>query len=165
MKYRNDLIPGIVLAILSAGYLFLSGQVDVFKESGATPLDSRFIPRLWGTALLILSIILIIRGLRTRKNEIAAGKQNSIEILGILKEKREVILSFAMLTVYIIMMEPVGFLISTALYIDIQTMILTPKEKRNFIKPLLVAILFACVIDSVFVQFLNVMLPAGLIGF
>ena len=80
-------------------------------------------------------------------------------------ESREVILSFVALGIYVFIMKDVGFLISTAAYIYAETLILTPKAKRNYILSLIVAIAFAVGIDFVFVKFLNVLLPTGIFGF
>ncbi len=165
MEYRKNLYPGIILTIISAAYLALSGQIEIFTGSGATPLDARFMPRLWGTILLILSLMLVVRGIKQRKNAVASGEISNSKksLIESISDSREVLLSFVFLAIYVAIMETVGFLISTAIYTEI--LILTEKSKRNYIIPLIVAVVFAVGIDFIFVRFLNVLLPAGIFGF
>lgn len=168
MQYKKNLIPGVVLAAFSIAYLACSGQIQPFKGLGSTPLDNRFVPRLWGSILLLLSVILVIRGVRQRKQELEknGGKISSgTNLVELCKENREVLLSFVFLAVYTALMEPVGFLISTALYVYAETVILTRPEKKNYVTPAIVAIVAAVAIDLVFVRFLNVLLPTGIFGF
>ena len=51
-QYKLDIIPGIVLALFSIGYLALIPQIQTFTGMGATPLTNHFIPTLWGGFLL-----------------------------------------------------------------------------------------------------------------
>ena len=96
MEYRKNLYPGIILTIISAAYLALSGQIEIFTGSGATPLDARFMPRLWGTVLLILSLILVVRGIKQRKAAVASGEIDASKksLIEAIADSREVLLSF-----------------------------------------------------------------------
>ena len=167
MDYRKNLYPGVALTVFSAGYLALSGQIQIFTGSGATPLDSRFMPRLWGTFLLILSLILVFRGMKQRKEALASETSSKVGLSLVEKiaDNREVILSFVFLAIYTAALKRVGFMISTAVFLYAQTLLLTPKEKRNYIIPAVVAILFAVGIDFIFVKLLSVLLPTGIFGF
>ncbi len=167
MDYRKNLYPGIVLSIFSIVYIALSGQIQIFTGSGATPLDARFIPRMWGSVLLLLSLILVFRGMKQKIEAKSAGidVKGGLSLMERVMEGREVILSFVALGIYVVIMKNVGFLISTTAYIYFATLILTPKSKRNYILPLIVAIAFAAGIDFIFVRFLSVLLPMGILGF
>lgn len=167
MDYRKNLYPGIVLTVITAVYLAFSGQIAIFKGSGATPLDARFMPRFWGTCLLILSLILVFRGIKQRKNAIASGfdLQNKVTIVQQIVDNREVVLTFVFLGIYVAAMKGIGFLITTIAFLFAEILLLTPKNKRNYILTFVVALVFACAIDLVFVRFLNVLLPAGIYGF
>lgn len=168
MEYKKNLIPGVVLGAFSLFYLGSTTQIVPFTGLGSTPLDNRFVPRLWGSILLLLSVILIIRGIKQRKQalESAGGKLPQGEnLIGICKENREVLLSFVFLAIYTALLEPVGFLISTAVYVYAEIVVLTNPAKRNWVTPAIVAIVAAVAIDFVFVRFLNVLLPHGIFGF
>ncbi|MEA5085272.1 MAG: tripartite tricarboxylate transporter TctB family protein [Lachnospiraceae bacterium] len=167
MDYRKNLYPGIVLTVISSVYLAFTGQIAVFTGSGATPLDARFMPRFWGTCILILSLILVFRGIKQRKSAIASGVdlKNKVTIVQQIVNSREVVLTFVFLGIYVVAMKGIGFLITTITFLFAEILLLTPKKDRNYILTFVVAVVFACAIDLVFVRFLNVLLPAGIFGF
>ena len=72
-QYRLDIIPGIVLALFSIGYMAMIPQIQTFDGMGATPLTNHFIPTLWGSVLLLLSLWIVVRGLRKRKKFLEEG--------------------------------------------------------------------------------------------
>ena len=167
MDYRKNLYPGIVLTAISSVYLAFSGQIAIFTGSGATPLDARFMPRFWGTCLLILSLILVFRGIKQRKVAVAAGTDlgNKTSLIQQIIDSREVVLSFVFLGIYVVTIKGIGFLITTIAFLFAEILLLTPKKNRNYILTFVVALVFACAIDFVFVRFLNVLLPTGIYGF
>lgn len=167
MDYRKNLYPGIVLTVITSVYLAFSGQIAIFTGSGATPLDARFMPRFWGTCLLILSLILVFRGIKQRKNAVASGVdlKSKVTIVQQIIDNREVVLTFVFLGIYVVAMKGIGFLITTIAFLFGEILLLTPKKDRNYILTFIVALVFACAIDLVFVRFLNVLLPAGIYGF
>ena len=101
MQYKKELVPGIVLTVIAVLYLFFTTQIQPFTGLGATPLTNRFMPFFWGTCLLILSVMLIIRGVRMRKKELAAGKVATSGGFAIFWDNyKEVVLSFILLAIY-----------------------------------------------------------------
>ncbi len=70
MEYKKNLIPGIVLTIFSIIYLVLTSQIKKFSGLGSDPLGARAIPYLWGISLLVLSLILVVRGIKQRNCQI-----------------------------------------------------------------------------------------------
>ena len=81
-----------------------------------------------------------------------------------MKDYREVILSFLFLLIYILLLQPVGFIIMSALFIFAEAMVLTPKEKRKPLIAAIVCIVAAVIVDFAFVNLLHVLLPAGILG-
>jgi hypothetical protein len=168
MTYKSNLITGMILMIVSTAYYALSFQIEVFGGSGATALDSRFMPRVWSALLFVLSIILIIRSMKQRKKHLSKEDVNikrKRSFMTILKENREVAMTFIALAIYIVGLQRVGFLIMSVLYLFFQILILTNKEKRNLLLAGIVSIVFAVGINYIFVVWLRVMLPRGIIGF
>ena len=51
-QYKLDIIPGIVIALFSIGYMAMIPSIKTFTGLGATPLTNHFVPYLWGGALL-----------------------------------------------------------------------------------------------------------------
>lgn len=167
MEYKKNLFPGIVLTIFSVIFLVLTSQIKKFNGLGADPLGARAIPYFWGISLLFLSIMLIIRGMHQRNQAIQNNTyvKTELNLLQKIKESREIVLTFFSLAIYIALLEPIGFLIMTALYLYVQTLILTPKEKRRYLLTLITSIVIAVALDYIFVCLLNVLLPLGIFGF
>ncbi|MCI8909512.1 MAG: tripartite tricarboxylate transporter TctB family protein [Oscillibacter sp.] len=166
-QYRLDIIPGIVLALFSIGYLAMIPQIQTFDGMGATPLTNHFIPTLWGSVLLLLSLWIVVRGLRKRKKFLEeGGKVEKTSFRDALMEKREVAASFLSLTIYVALMGVVGFAPMTVLYVFVQILILTPREKwkKNIVPALVTAVITGCVLFYIFRYMLNVLLPIGILS-
>lgn len=166
-KYKMNMITGAVIFAFGLAYFILSWQIANFKGLGAPPIDAKFVPRLWGGLLMLLSLIVFLRGLREYlqlKKEGKIEKKTGGPLKAKIVENREVILTFICLLIYIWLLQPVGFIIMSALYIFAESMILTPKEKRKPWIALIVGVVAAVVVDYAFVNLLHVLLPAGILG-
>ncbi len=111
MEYKKNLFPGIVLTIFSIIYLVLTSQIKKFSGLGSDPLGARAIPYLWGISLLVLSIILVVRGIKQRTEAIKNNTyiKTQLNIANTIKENREIVMTFVSLAIYIALLEPVGF--------------------------------------------------------
>ena len=99
MEYKKNLIPGIVLTIFSIIYLVLTSQIKKFSGLGSDPLGARAIPYLWGISLLVLSLILVARGIKQRNLAIKNNTlvKSELNFTGMIKENREIVLTFVSL--------------------------------------------------------------------
>ena len=164
-SYKSDIVPGIVLIAFSICYLALIPTVSEFVGLGSTPLTNHFVPELWGGVLLFLGIWIFVRGLRKRKRFLAEGgipeKGTSFW-----NSEKEVVESFIALKIYVALMTPVGFVISTIFYITVQILILTKVElwKKTWLPALITGVVFGVALDYIFKVFLNVLLPTGILG-
>lgn len=166
-QYKQDIIPGIVIALFSIAYLAMIPNIATFTGLGATPLTNHFVPYLWGGSLLVLSLWIIARGFRRRKKYLAeGGKIEKTSIKDILVEKREVVASFIALGLYVGLMGPVGFVITTILYVFAQILILTPREnwKKTYVPAGITAVVTGVLLFYVFKYLLNVLLPVGILS-
>jgi len=166
-QYKLDIIPGIVLALFSIGYLAMIPQIQTFTGMGATPLTNHFVPTLWGSVLLLLSLWIIVRGLRKRKKYLAEGgtiKKTSLK--DVLIERREVAASFISLVIYVALMGVVGFAPMTIVYVFVQILILTPREnwKKNYVPAAITAVISGVLLFYIFKYLLNVLLPVGILS-
>ncbi len=165
-KYMMDLIPGFVIAVFSLWYLSLVPGIQTFTGLGSTPLTNHFVPYLWGTFLLVLALWLIIRGFRKRSAFIKeGGVPQKFDLKAGIDDKREVILSFVVLTLYVALMGPIGFVPMTILYLFAQILILTPQKnwKKTYVPALITAVICACLFYFIFRYKLNVLLPQGIL--
>lgn len=160
------MFAGGLLFVFAAAYFILSWQIPNFKGLGAPPIDAKLVPRVWGVLLMVLSLIVFVRGLLEYLRLKKEGKlvKSGVSVKERIIENREVILTFLCLLIYIWLLQPVGFIIMSALYIFAESMILTPKEKRNPLIAAIVGVVAAVAVDFAFVNLLHVLLPAGILG-
>lgn len=164
--YKMDIIPGIVIAVFSIGYLAMIPSIQTFTGLGSTPLTNHFVPYLWGGFLLVLSLWIIARGLRKRRKYLAeGGKIEKTSFGDALMERREVVASFVSLALYVGLMDLVGFVIMTILYVFVQILILTPRDKwgKTYVPAAITAVVSGGLLFYVFRYLLNVLLPVGIL--
>ena len=117
--------------------------------------------------LLILGIVLIVRGLRVMKAEKAAGnapeKRPHRMRPRLLADNRAVVEMFVVLLVYIALIQPVGFLISTFLFLFAEFNILTYKEDRKLGFSVVFALVCAVGIYAMFKYGFKMPLPQGIL--
>ena len=166
LKATKDLISGIVFLIFSSTYLALSTGIQEFKGKGSTPLTNRFIPYFWGIVLLILSLTLLIRGLKQLRKDRETKENTDAQNLNfkkLLNENSEVIICFFLIFFYLLLMQHIGFVVTTAVFIFLQTLNLTPKEKRRPLLSAVVGVASAILLYLIFCNMLHILLPAGIL--
>ena len=167
-NYRVDIIPGIVIALFALAYLSMVPDIQTFTGMGSTPLTNHFVPYLWGGVLLFLGLYVAVRGFRKRAAFIkAGGRIEKFDFKQAVNDKLEVIASFVALTIYVALMEQIGFVIMTVLYLFVQILILTPKHdwKKTYIPAVIVGVICSLLFYYIFRYHLNVLLPQGILGF
>ncbi|MGI6031494.1 MAG: tripartite tricarboxylate transporter TctB family protein [Eubacteriales bacterium] len=159
-KYK-DIIAAIILLLVTAWYF--SGTFMDLKFA-LSDYGAEFVPRIYCICMLLVCIGILIKSILQCKKQ--AGSQNaSASSFALTAAGKRVLLTIAVIIVYIALMEPLGFLGSSILYLFVQTWILAPVEKRKPVAFLVFAILGAVFLDYVFVKFFYLSLPAGILGF
>ena len=67
MKKYSDIISGAVLFVLAAVYYAMATQIKQYNSGLPGIITSDFIPKVYGIAVMVLSAILIFRGIRDLK--------------------------------------------------------------------------------------------------
>ncbi|MDO5352100.1 MAG: tripartite tricarboxylate transporter TctB family protein [Succinatimonas sp.] len=161
MKNRTDFIAGIVLAIFSILYYMQACSVRIFPGMGKSIVNSQTMPKIWAICLFLLAVCLISRPFRkSYKDDCSSGKK-SLSLIATLKDNSLIIYTFGALFLYAIALEYVGFIISSAIYIFLQTLILMPKNNRSFIKAAILGVVSGIAAFCIFVYWLDVLLPVG----
>lgn len=161
---KSDLITGLAGAIFSILYLIETSSIKIFGGAGTAGVNAQTVPHLWGGCLLALSLILIVRSIykfKTQKKTMPGPGA-----LQIIKEHREVAYTFILLILYAALMKPVGFILTSIVYVFLQIWVLTPIEKRcRKVKIMAggLALFFSISLYFVFTRYLMVMLPPGIL--
>lgn len=165
---RGDLLTGIVSAIFSVVYLMQTYNIKIFGGAEAI-VDARTVPKIWGIGLLILSILLIFRSIyKIFKTKKVSSNDRNRHIIDKIKEQREVVYTFVLLILYAAVMQSLGFVLSSIIYVFLQIWVLTPIEKRTSRMKMISGILaltFSFGLYYIFTEYFMVLLPAGILSF
>ena len=159
-KRCRDLILGIVLLALGIAYTVMAQNIKqgnkLVQRNVGTFAHARIIPTILGILLIVLAVVLIIQGIiKFIKDDGAAGKKMSkVDMFSIL-------LTFAAMILYIILLPILGFMLATMIYLFGQITILAPKEKHNYLLFAIIAVVFTIIAFVAFRIGLTQMLPRG----
>lgn len=163
-KKCKDLILGGFMLALSVFYLIFAQQIKTKPKLTPSYASDRIMPTILGILLAILSILLIIQGLKRFKAE-DDGEVKKMDRA----DTMAVILTFAIIICYIILLPYLGFILSTVIYLFFQMIILAPPDKRNLALFAIVAVVFTLLVFFAFRMGLSQPLPRGpiesLLGF
>ena len=159
--YQNIVIGGIVIAF-SVAMLFASSSIRVDKFSSSPVDNAAFLPRLIFGVLIVIGVVLIIMGIQ----DIKKNKEKLLEGEALEKVSKETLRSLGallMLAVYILCFKPVGFIISSIVYLVAMMFYMTKKEDRKPILFIIISVVMTLVVYFCFKQFLYIYLPAGIL--
>ena len=186
---RKDIYSSVFFIVLAVAYYFQTYNIRSYKSFDVTVLTSASIPRVLAVILLVLSIIQIVSCLKVkeRKENIIGNseegtlKKEETAELDIEKELKiaqkneenekydikDIIFTVIFLIVYLLMMDSLGFVISTFLYMVAQITLMTKRAERK--KKILFFIVLSAIssflIFYLFNDVLGMILPIGPIDF
>ncbi|MBR1407343.1 MAG: tripartite tricarboxylate transporter TctB family protein [Clostridia bacterium] len=158
-KKCKDLILGIVMLLLSGGYLFYARQIKTRPKLTPGYASAQIMPTLLGVLLAILSVLCIIQGVRNMKKQETEGNAKKVDRGDLMA----VLLTFAVIVGYVIILPMAGFCLATVIYLFLQMIILSPADKRNYGLFCIVAVAFTAIVFIAFRIGLQQLLPRGVI--
>lgn len=167
-KGRNDFFSGIVLCVFAAAYFYAATQIKIMKMLSTSFLNASSVPKLWGVLLFLLGVVLIVRGrlqIQRAKRDGTAPAPVPVgqQINTFLSQNYAVILMLVVLALYVFLMEPVGFLISTVLFLWAEFNILSRKTERRLVLTGILAVVFGVAIYLLFRYAFAMPLPQGIL--
>lgn len=151
-KKKNILTSVVFLAFGAFVYVQSLG----IKHMMANDVGSAFFPKVISVAMIAVAAIRLAMALREPEAEKKDDQNN---------DAKGGLITILLILVYVLAFNSVGFLISTAIYLFLQMLVLTPAEKRKL--PLLIGISIVAplFIYTLFVYVINTPLPKGIFGF
>lgn len=178
--FHKTFVPGIVLALLGA---FMLIDAISFGRVISGGLGADFFPKIVSAAMLLTGIGLVAgavseirkstQGIQTKEAQPEAAQAEAVpEEAEQAEEKQEVPKSNWMmlaatavtLLVYILILEHVGFILSTIPFTFALIMILSGKSQIKIWAVALISVLTSIATYLLFVNVFQVMLPPGLLG-
>lgn len=167
MKRSGMIAAGMI--VLFAVYIFVS-SFSITSEAGAA-LGPGFMPRLMGIILFVLGAADFFEEWKKASTEPEKEDRQSMG-----NKKAEIknykdwiaehidICSGILLLAYVYSIKPLGFLISSAIYMLAHMLLLTVNTKRNYLVLIGLTVIVPCVIYFGFVKVFYLMLPPGILG-
>lgn len=187
MNNKKDRITGGVLAVLAAAYIAASYSIKVFEGTGKTVINAGTIPRIWGACLLVLSLILLFRRREAsdiqkmnmqktdmQKRDVRKADEKTTKLRETESQKRTtvgtwfyenyaVVGTFLLMAVYIFLIDKVGYLLDTWIYLILQICLLSSAGKKNWLAIIIISTIVSAGTCYVFTHWLGVPLPPGML--
>lgn len=156
IKKYGDIVVGIFFMLLSTAMMIMA---KMLPKSTVMEIGPDFMPMCIGIMTFALAAALLILSIHNLKRP--AAIEEAMEKL----DYRRVLTSFVSILVYVFVLQPVGFIVSTLIYLPVQMLILSPDEKRakkDLIQLLITSVIFTFVVFFLFRYGFKIVLPAGI---
>ena len=153
---NRDFVSGFVLVLLSVIGFYSTNKFNVSSISSYG--NPATVPRIILILLFIMSALTMIGAIRKENGDGENREERSLE------QKLPEYLTFVLLVVYVFTVKPIGYVISTAIYLLLQMYVLSCFEKRRLWLFALIAIMVSPLLYYIFRAFFDVLLPAGILG-
>jgi len=158
-RYADTMI-GVVFLVIA--WFYYKGTFIEKKGFMEAEYGPEFLPRIYVSLFVVLSLCLIISNVRkARREKVVDQEKLIINKNAILRTVGTILL----LALYISILKNIGFLIASALYMTAQLCIIAPRNKMKPVRFALFSIFVSVILSYIFVNFFYVKLPAGLLGF
>lgn len=151
-RVNADTVAGGVM--LAFALFYLASALTIEKSSfGDAPVGPKALPIVIGAALAVAALALVARSLRrTQTGEREGDPENPAQ-----SPARFAVVA-GLLLVYIVVFLPLGYMISTFLFLLGTTMYL---DRAHPVRNVVYALAFSLIVYFVFTELLEVVLPAG----
>jgi putative tricarboxylic transport membrane protein len=155
-RVGSDVVAGGFMFVFAVAYLVAAFAIPEPSFENAV-VGPKAVPLAIGIALVAASLALAIRGFvwgRSERDPTSdeAGPPQDLRKLGVVA---------LLLLAYILIFIPLGYALSTFLFMLSVTMYL---DREHWVRNLLYAVVFSAVVYSIFVYVFGVQLPAGVLG-
>ena len=156
-KY-GDIVVGIFYAALGAAVIYLAQQLP---KSRVMKIGPNFMPLVIGTLILILALMLLFSSIKNFKRNAAKAEAMPADT----SDYKRVLASLVLVVIYVNILAPVGFILSTLGYLFLQIIVLAPNDRRSAKNIMLYAIIdvvFVLIVFFLFRYGFKIVLPAGI---
>lgn len=161
-KKYGDICVGIFFMALSAA-LMIGAQM--LPESQVMEIGPDFMPMVIGAVTFVLAAVLTVLAFKNFKSNAAEVDRLQAEGKIAQCDYKRVISSIILVLIYVMILRPIGFLISTLLYLMTQMYVLSPDDERtskHIIRLVIINVIFTLVVFFLFRYGFKIVLPAGI---
>lgn len=138
-------------------------QIPSIKRTSISPINSAFLPIILSVGMGILTVCQVYNAVKKQRSEKANNADEKTAETADGPDYGRAMLTLASSLLYVALLKPLGFVISSILYLELQMCIMSQKEKRKPVKFLIISAVSVVVIYFVFHNLLQLMLPNGIL--
>lgn len=157
-KKYGDIVVGVFFMAISAALIVMA---QMLPKSKVMEIGPDFMPMVIGSVAFILAAILTFLSVKNFKMH--AKELEGAEIADC--DYKRVLSSIILVLIYVFILQPVGFIISTMAYLLLQMLVLSPddeRDKKHVIRLIVIDIVFTLVVFFLFRYGFKIVLPAGI---
>ncbi|WP_091773835.1 tripartite tricarboxylate transporter TctB family protein [Piscibacillus halophilus] len=159
----GEIIMGLLLILLS---LLIYTHSDDLPSMNESQLDAGSFPQIIAILLGILSLLLVltktIKLIKERQAQDESPKSIKKALIDLYQEHKLVLLILSVLFIYIVLVQVIGFIISSIAFMIVTALIIGPKTKKDIILISSIAVILTVGLYMFFQEILKVRFPTGL---
>lgn len=150
---QRDILCSVLFLVFGA-FVFI--QSLPIKPIMGKDLGSGFMPKIIGAAIFIIAAVKLVLTLMSRAPSAKAASDDDL---------KGGLWTIAALSAYVLLFDRLGFILSTALYLFVQTLVLSNEQNRSLKLFAAISVVTPVAVYALFVYVIKMPLPAGLISF
>ncbi|MDY3225516.1 MAG: tripartite tricarboxylate transporter TctB family protein [Candidatus Faecousia sp.] len=157
-KKYGDIVVSVFFMVLSAVMIFAA---TLLPKSTVMEIGPDFMPTVVGIVTLILSTALLIISLKGLKTRVAEAEANPPAEC----DYKRMLISLILILIYVFTLKPVGFIVTTLVYLPVQMYVLADAEhrtKKDIIMLLVIDVVFTLAVFFLFRYGFKIVLPQGI---
>ncbi len=157
-KKYGDIVVGVFFMALSAIMMVMA---QMLPKSKVMEIGPDFMPMVIGAITFVLALILTVLNVKNMKLRAAELAEAAIDEC----DYKRVLLSALLVLIYVFVLQPVGFIVSTLVYLPLQMLVLSPDDqrgKKQIIQLLIIDVIFTMIVFFLFRYGFKIVLRAGI---
>lgn len=157
-KKYGDIVTGVFFMALSAAMIAMA---QMLPKSKVMDIGPDFMPMVIGVITFVLAALLLLLSLKNFKINVQAIDAASIPEC----DYKRVLASIILVLIYVFMLQTVGFILCTLVFLLLQMLVLSPEDqrgKKDMMKLAVIDVIFTLAVFFLFRYGFKIVLPAGI---
>lgn len=150
---QRDILCSVLFLVFGA---FVFVQALPIKPVMGKDIGSGFMPKIIGASIIVIAVVKLVLTLISKASDAKASTDDDL---------KGGLWTIAALLAYVLLFDRLGFILSTALYLFVQILVLSNEQNRNLKLFAAISVVTPVAIYALFVYVIKMPLPAGLLNF
>lgn len=151
----RDIIVSVVMIVLGAGMLVF---INPLRDVATSDVGPAYVPTLVAVCIIVSAAAKLILSVLDKDPD------NNVKHK-VFEDNFGGIATILLMAAYVLLLEPVGFIIASIVYLFLQILLLSDNTNRKPVLFAIIAVIIPIAISALFFYVIQVQLPVGIIGF